>query len=726
MTLASAVARFAVLTAMLGAGAAPALANTGCETALMAPRGVSASGRGISSADLVRLRDIGSVNGYPERESPLAVSPDGRLVAFQIRRADPGSNDYCLGMMVIEIRPSSPPKLVDVGGDMIRITGSNRSLENFSSGEPKIIVPQWSPDGQWIAYLRRDSGVTQVWRARTDGARAEPVTHSRSDVTSFAWSQGGGAIVFASQPDIADKLAEIDDEGRRGFVYGPQFWPVASARPFPAGPIVTVAFAVDLATGTVRVANGDERELVVPTPRAGSPANAIGAIATSSDGHIAWIAPIHPELFTSASAIHARVDGIEEECPSERCAGAIVKLWWTADKSALLYLRYEGSAGRNELGLYRWNPSRQSPPKQILLTNDMLVGCVPAAAKLLCGRESSTRPRRLVLIDPITGGQREVYNPNPEFGELRLGMVRRLVWRNGLGAQTFGDLVLPPTHKTGERDPLIIVQYRSRGFLRGGMGDEYPIFVLAEHGFAVLSIDRPADFADRFPLPDVDSHTRANIAGWADRKNVFSSIESGIDLLDKMGIVDARRIGITGMSDGASTAQFALVNSNRFVAAAVSSCCEDPTLSFSSVGPAYRDDLLRWGYPRLRDDTQAFWSQFSLAMNADKIKAPLLMQLSDDEFRFSLESYEELRSREKPVDLIIYPDEHHVKWQPAHRLAVYETAVAWFDFWLLSRLPQMERERTRWCRLAKNYPAQRSACPPIEADDPRLNIGKSQ
>src|SRR3546814_7367490 len=43
--------------------------------------------------------------------------------------------------------------------------------------------------------------------------------------------------------------------------------------------------------------------------------------------------------------------------------------------------------------------------------------------------------------------------------------------------------------------PLVVVQYDTRGFLRGGTGDEYPIQALAASGFAVLSVSRPIDYA---------------------------------------------------------------------------------------------------------------------------------------------------------------------------------------------------------------------------------------
>src|SRR3546814_10253618 len=61
-------------------------------------------------------------------------------------------------------------------------------------------------------------------------------------------------------------------------------------------------------------------------------------------------------------------------------------------------------------------------------------------------------------------------DPNPEFASLRLGTVERLTWRNNLGLPAWGDLVLPPDRTPGEKLPLIIVQYHSDGFLRGGTG----------------------------------------------------------------------------------------------------------------------------------------------------------------------------------------------------------------------------------------------------------------
>lgn len=73
--------------------------------------------------------------------------------------------------------------------------------------------------------------------------------------------------------------------------------------------------------------------------------------------------------------------------------------------------------------------------------------------------------------------------------------------------------------------------------------------------------------------------------------------------------------------------------------------------------------------------------------NPGKVTAPLLMQLSDDEFRMALPAYHALEAAGKTVEMYVFPDEHHIKWQPAHRLAIYRRSMEWFKRWLMPAAP---------------------------------------
>jgi dipeptidyl aminopeptidase/acylaminoacyl peptidase len=350
--------------------------------------------------------------------------------------------------------------------------------------------------------------------------------------------------------------------------------------------------------------------------------------------------------------------------------------------------------------LYRWNIEDRKRPVRVLDTIDALFGCQLAARRLICAHEGPTRPRTLVSLDPLSGALATLFDPNPDFAARRVGPSRRLVWTRS-GVTTYGDLVLPPDHRPGERDPLVIVQYTSRGFLRGGTGDEVPIQLLAAHGFAVLSFQRPAMLVAAARARDLAGVQRVNIAGLAERRMIFAALNAGVDAAVATGAVDPARIGITGLSDGAVTTQFALLHSRRFKAAAIGSCCDDPS-GMIVAGLSYRDALLSWRYPRAGSAAGAFWEPYSLAANAGRMKSPLLIQVSDGEYRLALETYSALQLHRAPVEMYVYPDEHHVKWHPAHRLAGYERYVAWFDFWLRDKLPSEPRalaEARRWQRM---------------------------
>ncbi|WP_448662648.1 prolyl oligopeptidase family serine peptidase [Sphingomonas sp. CJ20] len=90
----------------------------------------------------------------------------------------------------------------------------------------------------------------------------------------------------------------------------------------------------------------------------------------------------------------------------------------------------------------------------------------------------------------------------------------------------------------------------------------------------------------------------------------------------------------------------------------------------------------KMGAPPATGDASTYWRPYSLALNAEHIDTPLLMQLADEEYLLGLETFTALREKDKPVEMHIFPGEHHMKWQPAHRRAIYERNLDWFAFWL--------------------------------------------
>jgi hypothetical protein len=158
---------------------------------------------------------------------------------------------------------------------------------------------------------------------------------------------------------------------------------------------------------------------------------------------VAWLENTNPAEFAgydpplTVFAAHSP-DGLQaKRCAADVCTGAIDGLWW--DSSRLIILRSEGHS-RLVSALYAWEPDT-GKVHTIFMTNDYLSEC----------RSSGS-----------------LFDPNPDIQNISFTKVEKLEWDDGFGNDAAGHLVHSQGYSPGQRYPLVIVQYRSRGFLRGG------------------------------------------------------------------------------------------------------------------------------------------------------------------------------------------------------------------------------------------------------------------
>jgi len=608
--------------------------------------------RPASIDDLLHLRDFGGSTLDASAKPGFAVSPDGTHVAVQVRQAEPASNTYCQALLVFDVRrPAADPVTIMLGSELARDSFTMYGMAGFPMGNPRALTPQWSPDGRWLAFVQRHEGRDGLFAARMTGGPLVPLARPAADVVDFTWASDATTLEYETNAPLRNAEHRQAQEGRNGYRYDNRFWMLAESKPYVRGSFDHDRFEVALSsTGVV------------------GPAKPIPPTTRNDVIDHAWVELDKEPATTFRTRVHVQIGGARLSCRLRACEDAAAA-WWSSPTHTVVFLRREGHAA-SRTAVYVWRPGQQAA-RRLAIMDDELAGCTLAGRRLFCGRERSASPRDIVALDIRTGALSPVVDLNPEWKAVTPARIQRLYWSNSYGIPAMGDLVLPAHVEAGTKLPLVVVQYDTRGFLRGGTGNEYPIRAMAAAGFAVLSISRPLDLSIWLARAGQHPNQKDLMEAWADRASVHDSLLEGIKRAASIVPLDHDHMAITGLSDGASTATYALIHSRLFSLALLSTCCEDPVVTTTAIGPAYEEMQQANGYPVPWERHQNSWRKMSLAQNAGRICAEIQIQSADREARMALASIAALRKAGVPIEMYLFPDEYHVKWQAVHRAAVY-------------------------------------------------------
>lgn len=648
-----------------------------------------AAARPPSAEDLLALIELGNYRGG------LSLSPDGQTIAVFARETRVSENDYRYRLLVMPSTGGSPRVIADAGDIILRNTPYG------PTGAAADRSPAWSPDGRTLAYLNEREGHVELWRVAFDGAPAEVVVDGPGDVLRFQWLDDSSLVVETGAPRESLSAAASRAE-RFGFHPDEFFTPYASLRPGAAVDAARTQFVIDVETRTQRSSSQAESELLTGRPRAPAPSTAIAE--DRAEGSVTWIAPRAAADRASTPALgiyRAALDGGSiSMCDDPACSGRMLGAWIFGDR--IVFRRMEGHGG-GLTALYAWN-WRANTVRRIRREDEELFGCGRAAARLICLQESPLQPRRIVSIDVDTGDLAQLYDPNPDWRAFDQPCIETIEVNDAYGNASFAHLVFPADYRAGRRYPVVVVQYRSRGFMRGGVGGEYPILPLAGRGYFVLSVDRPEWRGAEAALPQAELDQRTALDN-SENLMKQSALEAMLAELDRRGLSDPRRIGITGLSDGAETLYWAITNSDLF-AAAVASTQPTDTTAWTLGSRSFRQSLLSEGMrgPNAdgADPWAAWWARNTTVLHAERIRAPLLMNLAESEAIMGFPLATRLEELDRPVETYVYPGAYHIKWRPAQILAAQTRAMDWLDFWLrgVEREDRDEPDRLdRWRAL---------------------------
>jgi len=672
---------------------------------------IALDSRPITANDLVKIRDIG---GYPN--GAISLSPNGKYVAFQLQTPNPKNRDYDLDWYVVETRQGGKEWNVDDGGEILL----NPNKTWLTNGSRQPAKAQWSQDGEWIYYLKKSDSSTQLWRSNRRGGHAEQLTHNAADVLSFQFLSER-LISFSVAIPEPETTRLLREEGDVGFLYDERFYPSKQATPFVRTCRVEDE-SLFLALGRTHIerecvpsvwihdiyARDERKANSKEVDEFGHRANAhmtdfIGRVKTvaskNNDGRNIWFENDDPGKFRGwrpPLRLYASATGHEFRCGANECQGSsdvMEGAWWRPGRNEIVFQRADG-VSNSKTGLYSWNPEKNNLRK-ILQTEDKLSSCHILEHVAICLREHWTQPNTICAVDLDSGEVKTIYDPNPEFSRFTFSRIEMIVWEDQFGNPTHGHLVYPIKYQEGNRYPLVITTYYSRGFLRGGVGDEYPIHALAANGFLVLSFSNPYTSQRN---STVQTPGRAQWEDLYEQRSALSAQEKIIHILEAQNLIDRSRVAITGLSAGAVQVIFALTQTNKFTTG-IGSSAHDWRAAYYSSNEAMREYRRRVFNGAPYEDTEGIFQALSLGLNAEQVNASLLINISDQELRNSVESFARLQDAERAVEMYVFPDEYHIKWQPQHRLAIYRRNIQWLKFWLQGEevdAPVDPNQYTRW------------------------------
>jgi len=552
---------------------------------------------------------------------------------------------------------------------------------------------RFSPDGNFLAFIRKVDKKNQVFLMPCSGGEAVALTKHETDISAFKWAPDSQKIVF-SAPEPRGKEEEKEhkagsdaffvDEGPNGQTETRwrNFWTVDLGSR-ETGRLTDENFVIgefDMApagdrlvfsarrsnrrndglTSEIYLLNIEDKTIVRLTDNRAPESS----LTWAPNGE--WIA------FTAADAReflnrNPKIYLLDPRNKTSRLlsdgfAGGIRSLFWTPDSRFILFNGQQGT----DSNVFRIDAESGGIQKITDIKGTLRAGGFSSNRKMMAYSFTDFDSPPDIYVSPVDEFKStRLTEANPWVeSELSLASMTLVRWKSKKGFEIEGLLHLPAGHTPGDKLPLILnIHGGPAGCFTNSFRASYHVY--AGLGYASLSpnVRGSSGYTDK--LREGNSIQGGDGIGYGD----FHDLMNGVDHIIQQGIADPDRLALKGWSYGGILGGWTLTRTDRFQAASIGAGVYDWT---SEYGPGFNYDVRFWhigGTPW--DNPRAYHAQSAFSQVANIVTPTLLIHGMNDTTDTEAQSmlfFTAIKDIGKaPVRYLRVPREPHGFREPRHQ-----------------------------------------------------------
>ena len=579
-------------------------------------------------------------------------------------------------------------------------SGAKRAL---TRDREDVSSPRWSPDGTRLAFLAKDDKTkqSQIYVMPMAGGDAQRITDTKEGVDEFTWSPDGTRIAYITEdPPVNEKAIKAHDKAFRvtdgNFLLRKALAPwhlwVVAATGGTATRLTERDYSLqtDQEGATPLVWSHDGKSIVFtkfPSPYWGpSFRSVIAEVAVDGKGKPVTVVgdqgandfAYAPRSDTFAflrvrggdqnngNAVYAGGHGKTHDATAALARNFNAYAWLPGSKALLL----QGDLGTRSVF---WEQPLDGAARALDL-GDVEAGndlSVSRAGEIAFIGSTTTHPGELYVMASVRAKPRRLTDVNAFVDKLDLGRTESVQWKTDDGMDADGVLTYPIGYHKGKTYPLVLV-------IHGGPESASTVRftplpqLLAAAGFLVFQ----PNYRGSTNLGDAFQHAIFRDTGDGPGKDVMS----GLAAVEKLGIVDKGRIGVSGWSYGGYMTTWLTGHYDNWKAAVAGASLTDWVMDYT-VAYYQMGDTYFFGSTPWTAEGWDIWRQQSPITYARNVKAPTLIMgdVGDPNVPLlnSYEWYHALRDNGVPVEFWAYPADTHFPGDIVQQTDVYRRWVDW-------------------------------------------------